>query len=248
MRGKLAFLLYLSALSAIAQKSQPPFPIDLDAPFRPVHTDSHPCGNRDWEFLSQPTTKSLLGDYGYEVTPLFQCVAAVVPWLPNAKIIRLNESLGLDDYREVTIAQGSPSTRVWIIPIEFGMVGYLNTVDNPHHLAAFNDLLRFAPRKPDGNMLFELGNLYQFIVGMEERSDPGHDPKTIRDSLSINDVAGMMEADSKGITLKHREPDGDAWTHTYLVWKFYFERSKDGLRLSSVERGPLDPGTDDIKE
>ena len=248
MRRKLAFLLYLAALSAIAQKSQPPTPIDLDAPFKPVHTDSHPCVDSDWEFLSRPTTKSLLGDYGYEVTAPFQCVAAVVPWLPNARIIRLRESLGLDDYREVTIAQGGPSTQVWIIPIEFGMVGYPNTVDNPHHLAAFNDLLRFALRKPDENLLFELGNLYQFIVGMEEWSDPAHAPKTIRDSLKINDVMGMMETDSKGITLKHREPDGDAWTHTYLVWKFYFERSKNGLRLSSVERGPLDPKTDDIRE
>jgi hypothetical protein len=128
------------------------------------------------------------------------------------------------------------------------MVGYPNTVDNPHHLAAFNDLLRFAPRKPDENLLYELGNLYQFMVGMEEWSDPAHAPKTFRDALMINDVMGMIEKDSKGITLKHREPDGDAWTHIYLVWEFYFERSKDGLRLSNVERGPLDPKTDDIKQ
>ena len=248
MCRNLALLLFLSALSAIAQKSQPPKPIDLDAPYSPVHTDSRPCVDSDWEFLSLPTTKSLLGDYGYELESPFQCVAAVVPWVPNARIIRLNESLGLDDSREVTIAKGSPSAQVWIIPIEFGMVGYPNTVDNPHHLAAFNDLLRFALRKPDENLLFELGNLYQFMVGMEEWSDPAHAPKTIRDSLKINDVTRMTEADSKSVTLKHREPDGDAWTHIYLVWKFHFERSKEGLRLSSVARGPLDPKTDDIKE
>jgi len=248
MCRNLAFLLCLSALSALAQKSPAPMPIDLDAPYIPVHTDLRPCVDSDWKFLSQPTTTTLLDDYGYEFTSPFQCSAAVVPWLPNARIIRLHESLGLDDYRDVTIAQGSSSSRVWIIPIEFGMVGYPNTLDNPHHLAAFNDLLRFALRKPDENLLLELGNLYQFTVGMEERVDPAHAPKTIRDSLKINDVMETMEVDSKGVTLKHREPDGDAWTHTYLVWKFYFERSKEGLRLSSVERGPLDPNTDDIKE
>jgi hypothetical protein len=236
------------ALSAVAQKAQPKMPLDLDAPYHPIHTDSHPCAASEWKFLDEPATRILLADYGYEVAAPFQCVAAVVPWLPAARIIRLHESMGLDDYREVTIAQGGPSATVWIIPIEFGMVGLPHTLDNPHHLAAFNDLLRFALRKPDENLLFELGNLYQFMVGMEEHFDPLHAPKTIQDALKINDVMGMTQYDSKGITLKHREPDGDAWTHTYLVWKFYFTHSKDGLRLSSVERGPLDPETDDIKE
>ncbi len=244
----LAFVLYLWALTATAQKPQPTMPVDLDAPYNPVHTDSHPCVDSDLEFLSQPTTTSLLGDYGFELAPPFTCMAAVVPWLPSARIIRLHESLGLDDYRTVTIAQGSPSARVWIIPIEFGMVGYPNTVDNPHHIAAFNDLLHFASRKPDKNLLLELGNLYQFMLGMEEWFDPAHAPKTISDALKINDVMEMMEADAKGITLKHREPSGDSWTHTYLVWEFYFERSKGGPRLSNVERGPLDPETDDIKK
>ncbi|HEV2134138.1 MAG TPA: hypothetical protein VGR47_07725 [Terracidiphilus sp.] len=160
----------------------------------------------------------------------------------------MHESLGLDNYREFTLAQGSPSARVWIIPIEFGMVGYPNTVDNPHHLAAFNDLLRFASHKPDENLLFEFGNLYQFIVGMEERFDPAHAPKTIRDALKANDVMWSTQSDSKGITLKHREPDGDEWSYTYLIWEFYFERTPAGFRLSDVERGPLDPKTGDIKE
>ncbi|HUB52022.1 MAG TPA: hypothetical protein VL986_07740 [Terracidiphilus sp.] len=160
----------------------------------------------------------------------------------------MHESLGLDDYRDVTIAQGSSTARVWIIPVEFGMVGYPHTADNPHHIAAFNDLLHFASRRPNENQLFELGDLYQFIVGMEEWFDPARHPRTIREALETNDLMGMTETDSKGITLKHREPDGDSWTHTYLVWEFYFERSKDGLRLSSVERGPLDPETDDLKK
>jgi hypothetical protein len=248
MRRKLAFFLFLSALTAIAQKPQPILPIDLDAPYNPVHTDSHPCVDRDWELLSQTATKDLLSDYGFELKPPFKCIAAVVPWLPKARIIRLQESQGLDDYRDLTVAQGNPSARIWIIPIEFGMVGYPNTVDSPHHIAAFNDLLRSAIRKPDENQSFDLGNLYQFMVGMEEWFDPARGPKTIRDALKINDLMGMMETDSKGITLKHREPNGDSWTHTYLVWKFYFDRTKDGLRLSSVNRGPLDPETDDLKK
>jgi hypothetical protein len=247
MRRTLAFVLYLSALTAIAQRFQPTPLVDLDAPYIPVHTDSHPCVDSDLEFLSKSTTTNLLADYGFNLAPPYTCVAAVVPWLPSARIIRVHESLGLDNYRTVTLAQGSPSARVWVIPIELGMVSYPNTVDNPHHIAAFNDLLQFASRKPDKNLLFELGNLYQFMLGMEEWFDPTHAPKTIRDALKINDVMGMMADDAKGITLKHREPNGDSWTHTYMVWEFYFERSKGGLRLSNVERRPLDPETDDIK-
>jgi hypothetical protein len=112
MCRNLALLLYLIALSAVAQKAQPKMPLDLDAPNHPIHTDSHPCAESELKFLDEPATRILLADYGYEVAAPFQCVAAVVPWLPAARIIRLHESMGLDDYREVTITQGGPSARV----------------------------------------------------------------------------------------------------------------------------------------
>jgi hypothetical protein len=88
-----------------------------------------------------------------------------------------------------------------------------------------------------------MGSLYQFMVGMEECFDNAHTPRTMEDALKNNDVTGLTPThpDPKGgITLKHREPDGDASTHsTSLVWEFHFGHTADGLQLSSVERQPL---------
>jgi len=128
------------------------------------------------------------------------------------------------------------------------MVMYPYIEGNPHNIAAFNDLLRAASRKPDESLLPELGNLYQFLLGAEQCFDPKHMPKTIEDRLKANDIEGMIEHGSHGVTYKRREFDGDQWTDGYMIWEFDFENSKQGLRLASVERGPLDPATDDIKD
>ena len=200
------------------------------------------------EFLGLVSTRSLLADYPYEILPPFTCVAASVAWLPSAKILRVHEALDLDNYRTFTVIQGSVSSRVWVIPIEFGMVLYPHVEGNPHNIAAFNDLLHTASRKLGESLLPKLGNLYQFVLGAEQRPDPDHMPRTIEDRLNVNDVEGVIEHDSHGVTYKHREFGGDQWTSGYMIWKFDFENSNQGLRLRSVERGPLDPVTDDIKE
>jgi hypothetical protein len=220
---------------------------DINQPYVPIQTDNRPCRKSDWSLLALQSTRALLADYGYEATVPITCQTASVPWLPSARILRVHESIGLDNYREFSIVQGSRGSRIWLIPIEFGMVGYPHTEDNPHNIAAFNDLLQASSRKPDENLFLELGNLYQFMVGSEEWFNPDRMPKTIGQALQVNDIQVMIERDPEGVKLKHREFDGDRWTHTYLIWEFYFKKSKEGLRLASVERGPLDPDTDDIK-
>jgi hypothetical protein len=223
-------------------------PFDLNQPFVPVRTDSHACGESDWAFLDLKSTRAALADKRFDILPPITCLAASVPWLPSARIIRVNESLGLDDYREFSVIQGSEASRVWVVPIESGMVGYPHTEDNPHNIAAFNDLLRFAPRKPDENLLLELGNLYQFIVGREEWFDPDRMPKTIKDWAEVNDISGMTENHAQGVTYTRREFDGDRWTHRYMIWKFEFKRSRRGLMLTNVNRSPLNPASDNMKK
>jgi hypothetical protein len=237
-----------SVQSSQQHKQNNPIPLDLKRPYVPVHTDSHPCRTADRKFLDLASTRSLLADYDYEIRAPFTCLAASVPWLPTAKILRIHESFDLDNYRTFAVIQGSATSRVWVIPIEFGMVMYPHVEGNPHNIAAFNDLLRAASRKLDESLLFELGDLYQFVLAAEQRFDPAPMPKTIEDSLKVNDIEGMIEHDSHGVTFKHREFDGDQWTPSYMIWEFDFENSNQGLRLRSVERGSLDPATDDIKE
>jgi hypothetical protein len=234
----------------VRKSSEPsgPLQIDLKQPYVPATTESHSCREADWKFLDLASTRSLLADYNYEIRATFTCLAASVPWLPSARILRVRESLDLDNYRTFAVIQGSTTSRVWVIPIEFGMVLYPHVEGNPHNIAAFNDLLRAASSKPNESMLLELGNLYQFVLGAEQRFDPGHMPKTVEDRLKVNDVEGMIEHDSHGVVYKHREFNGDQWTHGYMIWEFDFENSAQGLRLRSVERGPLDPSTDDIKK
>jgi hypothetical protein len=243
-----AWLLCATLGTAQARKPSGLLQIDLKQPYVPATTESHPCREADWKFLDLASTRSLLADYNYEIRAPFTCRAASVPWLSSARILRIHESLGLDNYRTFTVIQGSATSRVWVIPIEFGMILYPHVEGNPHNIAAFNDLLCAASRKPDESMLLELGNLYQFVLGAEQRFDSDHMPKTVEDRLKVNDIEGMIEHDSHGLTYKHREFDGDQWTYGYMIWEFNFESSAQGLRLRSVERGPLDPATDDIKQ
>lgn len=234
----------------VRKSSEPsgPLQIDLKQPYVPATTESHSCSDADWKFLDMASTRLLLADYDYEIRASLTCLAASVPWLPSARILRVHESLGLDNYRTFTVIHGSATSRVWVIPIEFGMIRYPYVEGNPHNIAAFNDLLRAASRKPDESMLLELGNLYQFVLGAEQRFDPGHMPKTVEDRLKVNDLEEMIEHDSHGVTYKHREFDGDQWTYGYMIWEFDFENSAQGLLLRSVERGPLDTTTDDIQQ
>jgi hypothetical protein len=222
--------------------------IDVNQPYVPVQTTTHPCADSDWKFLGSPSTIALLADYGYELKPPITCLAASVPWLPMARIIRVRESINLDIYPEFTLVQGSGTSKAWLIPIESGMVINAHTEDNLHHIAAFNDLLRSATRKPDENMLLELGNLYQFIVGCEQWFDPDRMPKTILQSMEVNDIEAMIQHDPDGIIYRHREFYGDRWEHKYMIWEFTFKESKQGLRLWYVERGRLDQATDGLKQ
>jgi hypothetical protein len=222
--------------------------IDPNQPYVPVQTKTRPCGDSDWTFLELPSTLALLADYGYELKLPTTCLAASVRWLPTARIIRVRETIDLDVYPEFTLVQGSGTSPAWLIPIQLGMIINARTEDNPHHIAAFNDLLRSATRKPDESMLLELGNLYQFMVGCEQWFDPDRMPKTMLQALQVNDIEGMIQHDNDGITYKHREFYGDEWEHNYMIWEFTFKESKQGLRLRYVERGPLDPATDDMKE
>jgi hypothetical protein len=223
-----------------------PLQIDLKQPYVPANTESRPCRDDDWKFLDLASTRLLLADYNYQIRAPFTCLAASVPWLPSTKILRIHESLGLDDYRTFTVIQASTTFPVWIIPIESGMVMYPHVEGNPHNIAAFNDLLRCSSRKADENMLFELGDLYQFVLGAEQWFDPYRMPKTVEDRLKVNDIEGMIEHNANEVTYRHREFYGDQWTHAYMIWEFSFNKSEEGLRLFSVRRGPLNPITDDI--
>jgi hypothetical protein len=222
--------------------------IDVNQPYIPVQTKTRPCGKSDWKFLELPSTLALLADYGYELKPAITCTAASVRWLPAARIIRVRESIDLDFYPEFTLVRGSRRSPVWLIPIQLGMVINAHTEDNPHPIATFNDVLRSATRKPDEDMLLELGNLYQFIVGCEQWFDPDQMPKTTLQALEVNDIEGMIQHDANAVIYSHREFYGDEWEHSYMIWEFTFKESKQGLRLRYVERGPLDPATDRIKE
>lgn len=160
-----------------------------------VQTDSpvsRDCGKADWALLDTSEAKNLLSGYEFDGFIPRQCKAVDVKWLPTAQIVRLNAGVADDDYREITLLRASTGSRLWLIPIEKGMVGFPGTPSDPHNLAAFNDLLRVAQFRVTDDNLPEVSDLYQFLVRMEVNPNP-HQPMTFKNALSISDFAASIE-------------------------------------------------------
>ena len=229
------------AVIAGAQETRRKLPnLDKGLPYTPPHAPTRECRTQDWAMLNLPQTKTLLTDYGYEEYLPWTCETIDIPWLTSARIIRLHAIVQLDDYRDVTLIQANPTSRVWLIPTYFGMVGFPNNENNPHNMAAFNDLLRVAALKATDSQLIDLGNLYQSILHMDEWVDPERAPKTAGDAQKIDDIEFMTQHDAHGTTLTHRERFGDSFSHTYMVWEFYFTSTGASTRLSRVTRQTIE--------
>jgi hypothetical protein len=137
----------------LGQTKNLPSPIGPESPI--VQTDSlvtRDCKQSDWSLLETAEAKNLLSDYDFDPFTPGRCTAVDVKWLPSAQIVRLDAvTPRVDDFRKITLVRASPDSRLWLIPILKGMVGYPETPNNPHHLAAFNDLLRVAQLKVTDN-------------------------------------------------------------------------------------------------
>ena len=81
-----------------------------------------------------------------------------------------------------------------------------------------------------------MSDLYQFAVGMEMKSGP---PSTVRDLLSRDDISGLVEHKNGFTDFTHREPHGDRWTGSHMVWEFRYSSSGQVARLVDVERKTL---------
>jgi hypothetical protein len=139
------------------------------------------CKELDWGILDIAEAKNLFSDYDFDPFVPGHCTTIDVKWMPAAQIVRLKAAtMQVDDSREITLLRASPESRVWLIPLEKGMVGYRNTPDDLHHLAAFNDLLRTARVRITNDNVADVSDLYQFVVGMEMKPGP---PSTDQDSL-----------------------------------------------------------------
>ena len=238
-------VLFAFALTAGAQTTHKKLESNLNQPYNPPHIPTRTCLNQDWNLLNQAQAQALLADYGYEKNLPWTCEAIAVPWLPSAKIIRLRATIQLDDYRAATLLQASPNSRLWLIPTYFGMIAFPRTEEEPHNLAAFNDLLRVAALKAKDDQLVDLCNLYQSILYMDEWLDPEYAPKTVHDALQVSDIPFAVEHNAHGITLTHRERSGDSMEHNSMVWEFYFTNTPTNTHLTSVRRQTLDNYNED---
>jgi hypothetical protein len=234
----LLFGLLVFGLLGLAQAKQSPPTVGLDpAIVQEESFVSRDCKEGDWGLLDTAEAKSLLSDYDFDPFNPGQCTTVDVKWMPSAQIVRLKAvTVSVDDFREITLLRASPDSRLWLIPIEKGMVGNPNTPDDPHHLAAFNDLLRAARVRVNDDNVAEVSDLYQFVVGMEMKPGP---PTTIQEALSRNDISGLVEHKDGFIDFTHREPHGDRWTGSYMVWEFRYSTSGQVARLVDIERKTL---------
>jgi hypothetical protein len=205
----------LLSLVGFGQTKNPPPAINLNSPI--VQESSlviRECKEGDWGLLDTAEAKDLLSDYDFEPFIPGRCSAV---------------SATVDDFRENTLLRASSDSRLWLIPIEKGMVGYSGTPSNPYHLAAFNDLLRFAQMRITDQSLFEVSDLYQFLVGMSVKSDSHQ--KSFKETMSDNDIAGSIEHGEGFTDFTHREPNGDSWSSGYMVWEFRYVTTGKYSRL-----------------
>lgn len=225
----------------ISQAKSVPPATDLDTAVLPTASpQTHRCSPEDYSILDLPETKALISEYDFEPFLPGKCIKAEIPWAKTAIVIRLDAvTTQTDDNRELTLLRASPTSRVWLVPIIHGMVGYAHTPDNPHNLAALNDLLRTATYKPTDDQIPDISNLYQFIVGAEVWIDPKRAPKSLKQALSVNDIEGQLDRDNGLIDYTHRERFGDAWTRSYMVWEFRYATDGEYTRLVEVERKTL---------
>jgi hypothetical protein len=237
-RGWVVMVLVAGIVCGAQTKKSPS--IDFDAPIvRTASPETRPCGDTDFALMAEAEREGILTDYGYGGSIPWTCEAAIVPWLKTAQIVRLRATEGDDDFLRLTLLRATLHARIWLIPIEHGMVGFAHVVDDPHNLAAFNDLLRVAKLKPREDQILEISNLYQFAVGMEMYIDPQRAPKTLREASLLNDVESYTSEGNGYLDVTHRERLGDSWSHEYMVWEFRYETTGDYFRLIDVARQTL---------
>lgn len=197
------------------------------------------CKEGDWGLLDNAEARNLLSDYDFDPFTPGRCAAVDVKWLPSAQIVRLSGiTTRVDDFHEITLLRASPASRIWLIPLMNGMVGDSDTPSNPHHLAAFNDLLRVAQLKITDKNLFDISDLYQFVVGMQVKPSP-RSTGTSRDAMSVNETSSLIERNGDFTDFTRREPFGDSWSFEYIVWEFRYLTSGKFGRLIDVERKTL---------
>lgn len=237
-----AALLTCSALTCGQQKEVQP-PIDLDQTFTPYsYPTPHNCTEAAYELVFRPETKALIHKQGFESDSLWSlCSQVDLPWLPTARILRIRALVTdhTDDNRELTLIQASPKSRLWVVPIINGMVGYLRNEQNIHNIAAFNDLLSIGNHKVTDKNVEEISDLYQWIVGMQVAvpTEPG--ASTLRGILSRSDTEGMIGHRGGNLDYTHRERNGDSWSREYMVWQFRYSTEGDSSRLLDVDRKSL---------
>jgi hypothetical protein len=236
------FVAFASTICAAQTRTKLAVPeIDSDLPvIQSPSPATRECGKAEWNLLNLRSTTALLADYGFGNGVPWMCKAAVVPWSETEQVLRLTATRGLDDYPEVTLVRASASSRVWLIPVYAGMVGYANAENDPHNRAAFNDLLRVSHFVPRNDQLTEVCDLYQFLVGREVRLDPSGGPKTVRELISTSDLPISTEHGKDSVTLTHRERFGDRFQAESLVWEFVFVKKSEHFYLSDVSRETLE--------
>jgi hypothetical protein len=219
-------------------------PIDLDQPAMPYsYPTPHKCGDPALALLDTHETKALIHDYGFGSDSLWAfCSQVDLPWLPTARVLRITALVPdhTDDNRELTLVQASPESRLWVVPIINGMVGYARTEENIHNFAAFNDLLHMGKHKVTDENVEELSDLYQWIVGMTVIVKPPVVPMTLRETLSADhDFEGSISHDRDGTDYTHFERNGDSWSSSSFVWEFWYSTEGDSSRLAGVTRKTL---------
>jgi len=219
----LPFLLLLS-FSAGAQKQR----VDASLSYSS-------CGqSRLLADLSKGAGATLLNAYGYDLRKPWACTKVESPWSTGATILRFRKiTAQADDQTAFSVVKVLGLEYIWVVPTETGMLEVSHSENDPHNLAAFNELLRTLRKGPaDAAGWIEVGKLYMAILGHKEVVPIKAEP----------DDAGPCNSDDEcSVSFSDRPV---VQSEPYNKWTLVFTAPSQGkpVSLTDASRETVRPG------
>jgi hypothetical protein len=186
-----------------------------------------PCSKDEWRIALSPEAKELTKKPTEGIGGFLSCEAAVIPFLPDARILRLHTKVDVDWSYTATLLQASTGGSLKLVSSGRGMVAHPKP-DSAESISALNFLLRGVKSEPDVETIRELTSLYFFILDNEdERQFLGGRP-IVRELELLNREPGQIPVEMGN--------DRAQASFLFTSWRLNFSLGEDSIQLVSASR------------
>ena len=209
-------------------------------------TETRYCTDEEGGIAYAASTASLLALYGINtIHETWVCYNLEASWLQRGKAISLRKvSPQVDSHGSVTLLTTDRDPHLWIIPVATGMVEYPCLPNDIHNIAAFNALLaENSLSSPTPETYLALAVFYLNLIGMQthfadwnENGMTIHGLKSSPDFFHKKSLQPSVEYEPDGCTVTVNDAYSTAVTQAVTVWELFFRKTRNQVRLDSVER------------